>query len=73
VSGVGDFFDDVTRNDLGINIGGGLNGQFTENFGIRGDLRYFRSLKDDENDDDFDLGLSDFDFWRGTVGVSFRW
>jgi opacity protein-like surface antigen len=73
VSGIGNFFDDVTRNDLGVNIGGGVNGQFTENVGIRGDLRYFRSLEDDENDDDFDLGLSDFDFWRGTVGVSFRW
>jgi opacity protein-like surface antigen len=73
VSGVGDFFEDVTRNDLGVNIGGGVNGQFTDNVGIRGDIRYFRSLKDDSNDDDFDLGLSDFDFWRGSVGVTFRW
>src|SRR5688572_17199484 len=73
VSGVGDFFDEVTRNDLGINFGGGVNGQFTNNVGIRGDIRYFRSLEDDENDDEFDLGLSDFNFWRGTVGVTFRW
>jgi opacity protein-like surface antigen len=73
VSGVGDFFDDVSRNDLGINIGGGINGQFTENVGIRGDLRYFRSLEDDSDDEEFDLGLSDFDFWRGSVGVTFRW
>lgn len=72
VSGIGDFFDDVTRNDLGVNIGGGINGQFTPNVGIRGDLRYFRSLEDDSNDDEFDLGLSDFDFWRGSVGVTFR-
>jgi opacity protein-like surface antigen len=72
VSGVGSFFDDVSRNDLGFNIGGGVNGQFTDNVGIRADLRYFRSLEDDENDDDFDLGLSDFDFWRGSVGVMFR-
>ena len=61
------------RNDLGINIGGGLNGQFTDNIGIRGDLRYLRSLEDDDPDNEFDLGLSDFDFWRGTVGVAFRW
>jgi opacity protein-like surface antigen len=73
VSGIGSFFDDVTRNDLGLNIGGGVNGQFTDNVGIRGDLRYFRSLEDDDNDDEFDLGLSDFDFWRGTVGVTFQW
>jgi hypothetical protein len=70
---VGDFFDDASRNDLGINIGGGVNGQFTDNIGIRGDLRYLRSLEDDDPDDEFDLGLSDFDFWRGSVGVSFRW
>jgi len=63
----------VTRNDLGVNIGGGINGQFTDNVGIRGDLRYFRSLEDDSNDNEFDLGLSDFDFWRGSVGVTFRW
>ena len=72
-SGIGDFFNDLTTNDLGINIGGGMNGQFTDNVGIRGDIRYFRSLEDDSNDNEFDLGLSDFDFWRGTVGVTFRW
>jgi opacity protein-like surface antigen len=73
VSGIGNFFDDVTRSDLGANIGGGVNGQFTDNVGIRGDLRYFRSLQDDSDDDEFDLGLSDFDFWRGSIGVTFRW
>ena len=73
VSGIGDFFDDVTRSDLGVNVGGGVNGQFTDNVGIRGDLRYFRSLEDDSDDDEFDLGLSDFDFWRGSIGVTFRW
>ena len=72
VSGVGDFFDDVTRNDLGINIGGGINGQFTDNVGIRGDLRYFRSFENN-SDNTLDIGLSDFDFWRGSVGVAFRW
>jgi len=73
VSSVGDFFDDVTRNDLGVNVGGGVNGQFTDNVGIRGDLRYFRALEDDSEDEEFDIGLSDFDFWRGSVGVTFRW
>lgn len=72
VSGVSDLFDDVTRNDLGINIGGGVNGQFTDNVGIRGDLRYFRSFENN-SDNTLDIGLSDFDFWRGSVGVAFRW
>jgi hypothetical protein len=73
VSDVGGFFNDLTANDLGMNIGGGVNGQFSDTVGIRGDIRYFRALQDNEPDDEFDLALSDFDFWRGTVGVTFRW
>jgi opacity protein-like surface antigen len=68
----GDFFDDLATNDLGFNIGAGIHGFFTDNIGIRGDVRYFRSLADNEPDDEFDLALSDFDFWRATVGVTFR-
>jgi opacity protein-like surface antigen len=66
-------FNDLSTNDLGVNIGGGINGQFTDNVGIRGDLRYFKSLQDNEADNDFDLALGSFDFWRGTVGLTFRW
>ena len=69
----GTFFNDLSTNDFGLNIGGGLQGDFNENVGLRGDIRYFRSLQDNEPDDEFDLALSDFDFWRGTVGVTFRW
>jgi opacity protein-like surface antigen len=68
----GDFFDDLNTNDLGFNLGFGVHGFFNDNFGIRGDVRYFRSLQDDEPDDEFDLALSDFDFWRATVGLTFR-
>jgi opacity protein-like surface antigen len=67
------FFNDLATNDFGINVGGGVQGFFTDNVGIRGDIRYFRSLQDNEPDGELDLGLSDFDFWRGTVGVTFRW
>jgi opacity protein-like surface antigen len=73
VSGVESFFDDITNNDLGVNVGGGVSGQFNDNVGLRFDLRYLRSLEDNEPDNEFDLGLSDFDFWRGTVGVAFFW
>jgi opacity protein-like surface antigen len=71
-SGTG-LFNDLATNDLGINIGGGLNGYFNDNIGIRGDLRYFRSLQDNQPDNDFDLQLGSFDFWRGSVGLTFRW
>lgn len=71
-SGTG-LFNDLSTNDMGINVGGGINAQFSEAVGVRGDLRYFRSLQDNEADNDFDLSLGNFDFWRGSVGLTFRW
>lgn len=67
------FFNDLTTNDFGVNIGGGATGFFSDNVGLRGDLRYFRSLQDNAPNGTLDLGLSNFDFWRGTLGVTFRW
>lgn len=67
----GDLFN-VNSNDFGLNVGGGVAGFFTDNVGLRGDIRYFRSLQDNEPDDEFDVALGSFSFWRGTVGVTFR-
>jgi opacity protein-like surface antigen len=67
---LGGLIDDLDRNELGFNVGGGAHVFFNDNVGIRGDLRYFRGLQGD--DDEFDLDFDDFDFWRGTVGVTFR-
>ena len=66
-----DLFD-VSSNDWGFNVGGGITGFFTDNIGMRGDIRYFRALQDDESDDEIDVRLGAFDFWRGSVGVTFR-
>jgi len=67
---VEDFFD-IDESSFGINAGGGLMIFFTDSVGIRGDLRYFRSFKHiDEND--LNLSLGGFDFWRASAGVSFR-
>jgi len=68
----GQLFNDLSANDLGFNIGAGVHGFFNDTFGIRGDVRYFRSLQDNDADDDFDLALSDFNFWRATVGLTIR-
>ena len=69
-----DLFDDLSTNELGFNAGAGAHLFFTDNIGLRGDIRYFRGLQNnDENDTVLgDLGFEDFDFWRGTVGVTFR-
>ena len=71
-----DLFDDVSRNDFGINYGGGVIVFLSDNIGLRGDIRQFRSLQNDDLDDDFpdplDFELGDFTFWRATGGVTFR-
>lgn len=73
VQDAGEFFDVTTKNDFGFDLGGGVMGFFSQNVGIRGDVRYFRSFKGSDDDDNpTGLAVSDFNFWRGSVGVSFR-
>jgi opacity protein-like surface antigen len=71
VDDAGDFFD-IDQNAFGINAGGGVMGFFSDHVGVRGDIRYFRAFKDVERGDGVDLELGGFDFWRGSVGVAFR-
>lgn len=66
-------FNDLSTNDLGVNVGVGLNAAFNDMFAIRGDVRYFRAMQDAAEDNDInDFDLGEFDFWRGTVGLTFR-
>jgi opacity protein-like surface antigen len=67
-----DLFE-VSSTDWGFNVGAGVHGFFTDHIGVRGDIRYFRSLEDNEPDDELDLALRDFRYWRGSVGLTFRW
>jgi opacity protein-like surface antigen len=73
-SRIGDAEDlfDITSNDWGFNVGAGVTGFFSDKVGLRGDVRYFRSLQDNEPDDEFDVALGSLRFWRGSVGVTFR-
>src|SRR5215212_10938795 len=41
VDNVGQFFDKPSSNDWGYDLGGGVMGFFSENVGVRGDVRYF--------------------------------
>jgi opacity protein-like surface antigen len=68
----GGLFSNVNTNDFGFNAGAGVHGFFNDNVGLRGDVRFFRSLQDDHGANDLDIGLSDFKFWRATVGLTFR-
>jgi len=66
-----DFFH-VSSTDWAIDVGGGAMFFVNDKFGLRGDLRYFRLLEDVEPEDDFNIGLSNFKFWRGSIGATFR-
>jgi hypothetical protein len=65
-----DFFD-VDRNDFGIDVGGGIIVGLSDSVGIRGDVRYFRNVGDDEPDGDFDFDFGSFSYWRATGGLAF--
>ena len=73
-----ELFDNLSTNELGVNVGGGVHVFFSDNVGLRGDVRYFRALEQDDDELDFEdvadigLGLEDFDYWRASVGVTFR-
>ncbi len=70
----GELLDNLTSNDFGINVGGGLNMVFGTSVGIRADIRYFRSLQGSDGGIlPIPSDLGDFDFWRGTVGLVFVW
>ena len=72
VQDFGQTFDVTTKNDFGFDVGGGVMGFFTQNVGLRGDFRYFRSFRGSESDSITGLALSNFHYWRGSVGLAFK-
>jgi opacity protein-like surface antigen len=73
VPGISDAFK-VTTNDFGFDVGGGTYIFFSDHWGIRGDLRYLRSLQDNNSGSGSfpDFAAGKFDFWRWTAGVTIR-
>jgi hypothetical protein len=68
IEDVGGLFVDLSDTAWGVNAGGGLR-MGSRNFGIRGDLRYFRQLSD-VNFGDAEVDFGNFSYWRGTIGLS---
>lgn len=62
-------FDAVSNNDFGYNLGAGIMGYFATHIGIRGDVRYFRTLQDNDGGNGVDLDLGGFHFWRASIGL----
>ena len=69
VDSASQFFTDVSRNDFGYDAGGGIIGFVSHNVGVRGDLRYFRSLR---NTSGVEFELGTLKYWRGTLGLTLR-
>ena len=74
-------FDDITSNDSGFNVGAGAHFFAGTHFGIRADARYIRGFESLDDEDpitdhpffDRTIATDVFNFFRGTVGLSFRW
>jgi len=66
------FDDELSNTNFGFNLGGGVMTYF-RNVGLRGDVRYYQTMSGSEFNDVLDLEVGDFDFWRASVGVVFRW
>jgi hypothetical protein len=62
---------ELSRTDLGFDAGGGAIWSFSDIYGIRGDVRYFRYAQIHQDLPRLDNGA--FDFWRVTVGGVITW
>ena len=58
------------QNNFGFNVGGGVVYALNRRVGLRGDLRYFQALVDENEPDG--IRLTDYGFLRASVGVTFR-
>ena len=68
VTSVGEY----KTNDFGFNLGAGVMGYFSNHVGLRGDVRYFRTINNDNSGNSVDFSLGGFDFWRASIGLVIR-
>jgi len=61
-----------TNNAFGYDIGAGMMGFFAQHVGLRGDVRYLRSLQDAARGSDVDVDPGKLKYWRFSIGVTFR-
>ena len=61
-----------SNNDFGWNAGAGVMGYFSDHVGLRGDVRYLRTLQNNSNGAVIDFDPGNFHFWRASIGVVLR-
>jgi len=63
---------EIDEQKLGYNVGAGLD-YAIDRVGIRGDVRYFRTVGEGDGGDNlFGVDASKFGFWRASVGLKVR-
>ncbi len=62
----------LSTNDFGFDVGGGVMGFFTDNIGARGDLRYIRNFSATSTDVLTPITAGTLSTWRFSAGVTFR-
>lgn len=62
----------LSTNDFGFDLGGGVMGFFSNNIGARGDLRYIRNFSANSPDELTPVSVGTLSMWRLTAGVTFR-
>jgi opacity protein-like surface antigen len=67
-----DFLDRINSNDFAVNLGGGVMAFLSKHVGIRADIRYFRTLTNEDAGTGLDFELGDLNFWKWDVGAAFR-
>ena len=61
-----------SNNEFCYDLGGGMMGFFAQHIGLRGDVRYFRTLQDTMLGSSFNFSPGRLRFWRVSGGVTFR-
>ncbi|HKV99790.1 MAG TPA: outer membrane beta-barrel protein [Vicinamibacterales bacterium] len=60
----------VKTSEPGFNVGGGVMQLWTNNVGLRGDIRYFRAIGNTDKDVNlFGLEVSKLSFWRASAAL----
>ena len=65
--------ENVDRNLLALNLGGGAIGMLSERTGLRFDIRHTRSVRDDQAPSGGAQSRVRLSYWRATVGVTIRY
>ena len=65
-------FTGAAENDAAFNVGGGAMAFFSNHVGLRGDVRYFRTVSHNSAFNPIDSSLGDFHFWRASASVVIR-